>query len=447
MKKLLILLFSILISFNSYGGLFDKTICVETDSQLRDGLIYLPNKTKPFSGKNLCKYENGQSKSKGKIKDGRKNDVWTEWEENGQIKLERTYNFDQIFREKNYQNGIEVNDTSFSFNEKGLLEIKSHYKEGNLIGETKFLYNENDQIEEESNFIDGNLSSYTENTYYLNGQIYKEANYKDNKLDGNQTNWKENGQIISQRNYKNGKLVSKVFKYYENGQKKEERNYKDGRVEMESGWYENGQKKFVINYKDSKRMGTTTKWYEDGQKEIEANYKDGEPNGEFRGWFENGQIKGVENYENGKLEGQMTRWYKNGQLYKVKNYKDGIILKSLVVSTHKMKINMMLPLTYTEYELWEDKSTLPSEEMFAAMINDLRNMHDVRLKARTGSKMGNQYNGWNSLFVKTVRASHKKNNMKFVWDGPYKEKMIKLDKRWSRVTFWQSLGEMKDLEI
>jgi len=112
MKKLLLL--SILISFNSYGGLFDKTICVETDSQLRDGLIYLPNKTKPFSGKNLCEYQNGQNKSKGKIKDGKKNELWTEWEDNGQIKLERTYNFGQIEREKNYQNGKEINDISFS---------------------------------------------------------------------------------------------------------------------------------------------------------------------------------------------------------------------------------------------------------------------------------------------------------------------------------------------
>ena len=56
MKKLLILLFSILISFNSYGGWFDKTVCVDTDAQEKGGIIYLPSKTKPFTGKNLCKY-------------------------------------------------------------------------------------------------------------------------------------------------------------------------------------------------------------------------------------------------------------------------------------------------------------------------------------------------------------------------------------------------------
>jgi hypothetical protein len=122
MKKLLILLFSILISFNSYGSIFDKTVCVETDSQFRDDVIYLPNKTKPFSGKNLCKYENGQNKSKGKIKKGKKNEIWTEWEENGQIKLEITYNLGQIEREKNYQNDKEINNTSFFYYENGLVE-------------------------------------------------------------------------------------------------------------------------------------------------------------------------------------------------------------------------------------------------------------------------------------------------------------------------------------
>ena len=53
MKKLLILLFSILISFNSYGSYhsYSETICVDTDAQETGGIIYLPNKTKPFSGK------------------------------------------------------------------------------------------------------------------------------------------------------------------------------------------------------------------------------------------------------------------------------------------------------------------------------------------------------------------------------------------------------------
>ena len=93
MKKTLIIfvLLPILISFNSYGGLFDKTVCIETDAQDRNGIIYLPNQTEPFTGNNLCEYENGQYKSQGKVKDGISDGKWTHWFENGLIETEGTF--------------------------------------------------------------------------------------------------------------------------------------------------------------------------------------------------------------------------------------------------------------------------------------------------------------------------------------------------------------------
>jgi antitoxin component YwqK of YwqJK toxin-antitoxin module len=238
-------------------------------------LIYLPNKNKPFSGKNLCKYENGQNKSKGKIKDGKKNDVWTEWEENGQIKLERTYNFDQILREKNYQNSKGINDTSFSFNEKGLLEIKGHYKDGNLVGETKFLYNENDQIKKESNFKFENLISYTGYSYYENGQRRITVNYRMGKKHGRITEWFENGQIKSEENYKNGKNYGKYIEWYENGQKKLEANYIadmiDGKL---TEWHDNGQIRTIKEYHDE-YLTRSTGWTKSGNIKFKRTYKRG----------------------------------------------------------------------------------------------------------------------------------------------------------------------------
>ena len=64
MKKLIILLFSIFISFNSYSGVFNETICFETDGQ---NIVFLLNETSPYTGKYLCKYENGQKKKRGKV--------------------------------------------------------------------------------------------------------------------------------------------------------------------------------------------------------------------------------------------------------------------------------------------------------------------------------------------------------------------------------------------
>ena len=84
-------LFPILISCNSYSGSSDKTVCVDTDALIRNGIIYLPNETKPFTGNNLCKYENGQIKSEGNYKDGKLDGKATYWHENGKIKGKVTF--------------------------------------------------------------------------------------------------------------------------------------------------------------------------------------------------------------------------------------------------------------------------------------------------------------------------------------------------------------------
>jgi len=117
MKKLLILLFSLLISFNSWG----ETICVETDAQERDGIIYLTTSdgVEPFTGKDVCKYENGQKKAEVNFKDGKQDGKLTEWHENGQILAEATYKdgkiegkrtwwhkSGEIYSEANYKDGV-----------------------------------------------------------------------------------------------------------------------------------------------------------------------------------------------------------------------------------------------------------------------------------------------------------------------------------------------------
>ena len=129
-------------------------------------------------------------------------------------------------------------------------------------------------------------------------------------------------------------------------------------------------------------------------------------------------------------------------------------------SIDDIKINEAFPQTFAQYEEWEDKSQLPSEEMFAAVINDIRvtikikdsegNVIGKNLLGRSGTRMTYEFSGWKSLINKTVKEALKvdkksKEALKpFKWEAPYKEKMIKRDKRWGKVEFWQSLGAMKD---
>ena len=190
MKKLLILLFSLLISFNSYG----KTICYESNSvQNRNGLFYLPNQQEPFTGDNLCKYSwGGQYKSKGNILNGLPVGKWTIWYQNGQIGSE------------------------------------SNYKDGKP---------------------DGKWTRWHEN-----GQKKSERNWKDNKLDGKQTWWYENGQIEEEGNWKDNKKDGKWTYWWGDGKVKAKTNWKDGKEDGKwSFWWGNGET-IVGIYKDGKRI-------------------------------------------------------------------------------------------------------------------------------------------------------------------------------------------------
>ncbi|MBT3457662.1 MAG: ABC transporter permease, partial [Thiotrichales bacterium] len=129
-------------------------------------------------------------------------------------------------------------------------------------------------------------------------------------------------------------------------------------------------------------------------------------------------------------------------------------------SVDDTSINIVFPQTFAQYEKWEDKSKIPSEEMFAAVINDIRITHKLEnsegknigknLLGKSGTRMTYEYSGWRSLLLKTVKEAIKvdkksKEEIKpYKWDAPYKEKMIKRDKRWGKVEFWQSLGPMRD---
>ena len=170
MKNQLILLFSLLISFNSYG-LFKKTVCVETETVRRGGLIYLPNKTKPFTGNDLCIVENGQILKVGKIKRGKF--------------VSQTFNF---------------------YYENGKIKQELGYKDGREDGKSTWWY-ENGQKWKDENYKDGKLDGKA-TWWYENGQIEAEGYAKDDKPHGKVTQWDRNGKITSESTYKDGECIS-----------------------------------------------------------------------------------------------------------------------------------------------------------------------------------------------------------------------------------------------
>ena len=107
-KTLLTTLFVCVVSsFLSGCGSVEKTICSDKEFQTRNGLVYLPDQEEPFTGKNICKYENGQKSEEGNYLDGKRDGKWTWWYENGQKWLEANYKDGKMRRRSEWnENGI-----------------------------------------------------------------------------------------------------------------------------------------------------------------------------------------------------------------------------------------------------------------------------------------------------------------------------------------------------
>ena len=143
MKKLTILIFSLIISINSYSGLFiEKNNCFEID---RQNIVFLPNETNPYTGIYLCKFDNGQKEQEGRYKDGILIGKWTVWYESGQKKSE-----------ENYKNG-KLDGKSTWWNKRGQKIRQTEYKSGKLDGKWIEWFQFNGEIKREENYKNGKI--------------------------------------------------------------------------------------------------------------------------------------------------------------------------------------------------------------------------------------------------------------------------------------------------
>ena len=100
-------------------------------------------------------------------------------------------------------------------------------------------------------------------------------------------------------------------------------------------------------------------------------------------------------------------------------------------------VNRALPRTFVAFESW-DRQSLPEEAMFEAIFLDITT-GDKYTVGKATTRMNYEKPGWRSLIKKSGRKFKKK-----IKGPPYRNAMIKIDKRWGDVTFWQTLGAMKD---
>ena len=225
MKKCIPVLILLLVS-----SLYPQ-VNIDIDKLLeRGGLLYAPNKEKPFTGSVFDLFDNGQYKLKGRYRSGLKHGKWTWWNYNGEKR-----------KEVIWQNGKEISTKEWE--------------------------------------------------YFKNGLKSKERKYKDGEKDGKWLKWYANGQKESEENYKVGVIDDEWIEWYENGQKKIEKKYKNGEPNGDwTEWNIDGQKEVEAFFKGGNRDRSWTWWYENGQIRQEVTYKDDEIIGVWTSWDEKGII-------------------------------------------------------------------------------------------------------------------------------------------------------------
>ncbi len=112
------------------------------------------------------------------------------------------------------------------------------------------------------------------------------------------------------------------------------------------------------------------------------------------------------------------------------------VVDLLINSVDDRKINEYFPRVFVEFQQW-DKKELPPESMYEAMFLDIKNAEGLAI-GKGSTRMNYAQSGWKSLMKKSRRK------FKSIESGPYKEAMIKVDKRWGQMKYWQSLGQMAD---
>ena len=112
------------------------------------------------------------------------------------------------------------------------------------------------------------------------------------------------------------------------------------------------------------------------------------------------------------------------------------ITDMLLLSGNNEIVQRILPKTVETLQNWDETSgKLPDEIVFAAMVEEIKKAKIAKKHTRVGQRLNYESSGFSSLFRKAGRKVQKIKN------PPYKEALIKTDKRWGEIYTWQVIKQ------
>lgn len=108
------------------------------------------------------------------------------------------------------------------------------------------------------------------------------------------------------------------------------------------------------------------------------------------------------------------------------------IIQMLFRSVDNPAIHENLPNLSREIQNW-DEQALPDEAMFAILADDLRAAAIVKTQGKVATRLNYDITGSRSMITGTARKLKKK------LEGPYKDWMIDINKKWGEMATWGAL--------
>jgi len=112
------------------------------------------------------------------------------------------------------------------------------------------------------------------------------------------------------------------------------------------------------------------------------------------------------------------------------------IADMLSLSVDNSITKKILPKSVIVLQNWDEASgELPDEVVFATMVEEIKKAKIARKHTRVGQRLNYESSGFSSLFRKAGRK------VKKIKNPPYKEALIKSDKRWGQIYTWQVIKQ------
>jgi len=245
-------------------------------------------------------FPSGKVKREASFRDGRREGVWREFDEDGNVVNSQTY-----------KKGALVSEGVVGTDGKRRGEYKEFFPDSTLRAEGLF--------------IDG-LRSGEWKFYYQNGKIQEIGTYKEGDPDGLWIWYYDNGQKQIEEQFYKGQPNGPYKEYDSKGNVIVSGTYFDG---MKNGkWTEQiGDMRTTGEYRNDKQVGEWTSYYDNDNMAFKGKFNAGYPDGEHFYYYENGKLREIQVYAAGVKNGDWKKYLDTGELYFTVTYKQGAEVK------------------------------------------------------------------------------------------------------------------------